>query len=58
MPRFSVGKLPLHHYKSDLAHILDRYSSVIGIDLSEMRANNNLKNKVQVVNLQKLHTFE
>ena len=26
---FSVGKLLLHHYKSDLAHTSDRYSSVI-----------------------------
>ena len=36
----SVGKLLLHHYKSDLAHISDKYSSVIGMYLSEMRANN------------------
>ena len=29
MPRFSVAKLLLHHYKSDLAHISDLYSLVI-----------------------------
>ena len=39
--RFSVGKLLLHHYKSDLAHISDMYSSVIELYLSEMRAKNN-----------------
>ena len=27
----SVGKLLLHHYKSDLAHISDLYSLVIGV---------------------------
>ena len=29
MPRFYVGKLLLHHYKSDLAHTSDLYSLVI-----------------------------
>ena len=38
--RFSVGKLLLHHYKSTLAHISDRCSSVIELYLSEMRARN------------------
>ena len=36
MPRFSVGKVLLHHYKSDLAHISDRCSSVIELYLSEI----------------------
>ena len=36
--RLSVGKLPLYHYKSDLAHISDRCRSVIELYLSEMRA--------------------
>ena len=31
---FSVGKLLLHHYESDLAHTSDRYSSVIELYLS------------------------
>ena len=35
MPRFSVAKLLLHHYKSDLAHTSDRCSSVIELYLSE-----------------------
>ena len=43
MPRFYVGKLLLHHYKSDLAHISDMYSSVIELYLSEMREKNNNK---------------
>ena len=30
----SVGKILLHHYKSDLAHTSDRYSSVIELHLS------------------------
>ena len=36
MPRFYVGKLLLHHYKSDLAHTSDRCSSVIELYLSEI----------------------
>ena len=36
--RFSVHILLLHHYKRNLAHISDRYSSVIELHLSEMRA--------------------
>ena len=32
---FSVGKLLLHHYSSDLAHISDFDSLVIGISKSE-----------------------
>ena len=28
MPRFYVGKLFLHHYKSDLAHLSDLYSTM------------------------------
>ena len=28
---FSVHILPLHHYKSDLAHLSDLYSLVIGL---------------------------
>ena len=36
MPRFSVAKLLLHHYKSDLAHISDLYSLVIGLYKSEI----------------------
>ena len=35
MPHFYVGKLPLHHYRSDLAHISDLYSLVIGLSKSE-----------------------
>ena len=31
MPRFSVAKLLLHQYRSDLAHISDLYSLVIGM---------------------------
>ena len=38
--RFSVHLLLLHHDKSDLAHISDRYSLVIGMYLSEIRAKN------------------
>ena len=36
IPRFSVGKLLLHHYKSDLAHISDFDSLVIGLSQSEI----------------------
>ena len=36
--RFSVHILLLHHYKSDLAHISDKYISVIELYLSEIRA--------------------
>ena len=36
MPRFYVGKLLLHHYKSDLAHTSDRYSSMTELHLSEV----------------------
>ena len=43
MPRFSVAKLLLHHYKSDLAHTSDRCSSVIELYLSEIREKNNWK---------------
>ena len=43
--RFSVHILLLHQYKSDLAHISDRYSSVIEMCISEMRENNNNKNE-------------
>ena len=39
--RISIHILLLHHYKSDLAHISDRYSSVIGMHLSEIRTKNN-----------------
>ena len=35
MPRFSVAKLFLHQYKSDLAHISDFNSLVIGLSESE-----------------------
>ena len=35
MPRFSVAKLRLHHYKSDLAHISPFDSLVIGLSKSE-----------------------
>ena len=35
MPRFYVGKLLLHHYKSDLAHLSDLYSLVIELYKSE-----------------------
>ena len=35
MPRFYVGKLLLHNYKSDLAHISDLYSLVIELYKSE-----------------------
>ena len=41
MPRFSVAKLLLHHYKSDLAHISDLYSLVIGLYKSGIWAKNN-----------------
>ena len=41
MPRFSVGKLLLHQYKSDLAHISDLYSLVIELYKSERWAKNN-----------------
>ena len=41
MPRFYVGKLLLHHYKSDLAHTSDKCSSVIEHSFSEIRAKNN-----------------
>ena len=36
--RFSVGKLLLHHYKSDFAHISYSYSSVIEMYFSEIWA--------------------
>ena len=36
MPCFYVGKLRLHHYKSDLAHTSDLYSLVIGLYKSEI----------------------
>ena len=39
--RFSVHILLIRHHKSDLAHISDRYSSVIELYLSEIRAKNN-----------------
>ena len=35
MPRFSVAKLLLHHYKSDLAHTSDRCISVIELYFSD-----------------------
>ena len=35
IPRFYVGKLLLHHYKSDLAHLSDFDSLVIGLSKSE-----------------------
>ena len=41
MPRFYVGKLLLHHYMSDLAHIPDLYSLVIELYKSERWAKNN-----------------
>ena len=41
MPRFYVGKLLLHHYESDLAHISDLYSLVIELYKSERWAKNN-----------------
>ena len=37
----SVGKLLLHYYKSDLAHISDFDSLVIGLSKSERLAKNN-----------------
>ena len=40
---FSVGKLLLHHYRRNLAHISDRCSSVIELYLSEIWAKNNWK---------------
>ena len=39
----SVGKLFLHHHKSDLAHTSDLYSLVIGMYKSEIWAKNNWK---------------
>ena len=36
--RFSVHILLLHRYMSDLAHLSDLYSLVIGLYKSEMRA--------------------
>ena len=39
----SVGKLLLHHYKSDLAHTSDSYSLVIGLYKSGILAKNNWK---------------
>ena len=36
MPRFYVGKLLLHHYKSDLAHLSDFDSLVNGLSKSEI----------------------
>ena len=56
--RFSVGKLLLHHYKSDLAYISDRYSLVIELYLYEMLAKKNKKNKGLVANIRNLHIFE
>ena len=35
MPHFYVGKLLLHHYRSDLAHISDLYNLVIELYKSE-----------------------
>ena len=35
MPRFYVGKPLLHHYMSDLAHLSDFDSLVIGLSKSE-----------------------
>ena len=55
--RFSVHILLLHHYGSDLAHISDRYSSVIEMYLSEM-LEKIVENKGLVVYIQNLHTFE
>ena len=43
MPRFSVAKLLLHHYRSDLAHTSDRYSSVI--ELFFLKYEKNKKNE-------------
>ena len=43
IPHFYVGKLLLHHYKSDLAHISDLYSLVIEVYKSERWAKNNQK---------------
>ena len=36
MPRFYVGKLILHHYRSDLAHLSYFDSLVIGLSKSEI----------------------
>ena len=36
MPRFYVGKLLLHHYKSDLAHLSDFDSLVNGLSKYEI----------------------
>ena len=57
MPRFYVGKLLLHHHRSDLAHISDLYSLFVGLYKYERRAEI-LKNEGPVVHLQNLHTFE
>ena len=43
MPRFSVAKLLLHHYKSDLVHISYLDSLVIRMYKSEMQAQNTHK---------------
>ena len=55
---FAVGILLPHHYESNLAHLSDLCSLVIGLYKSERRAKKELKNKGLVVNLQNLHTFE
>ena len=54
---FSVHILLLHHYESNLAHISDFDSLVIGLSKSERWAKNN-KNEWLVVYVQNLHTFE
>ena len=41
MPRFYVVKLLLHHYRSDLAHLSDFESLVIGMSQSERWAKSN-----------------
>ena len=41
MPRFSVAKLLLHHYRSNLAHISDFDSLVIGLSKFERWAKKN-----------------
>ena len=41
MPRFYVGKLLLHHYRKDLAHISYLYSLVIEVYKSERWAKDN-----------------
>ena len=38
---FAVGILLLHNYRSNLAHLSDLYSLVIGLYKSEIWANNN-----------------